>query len=216
MKPVSEPSLLSPKQRRSADRLEAILAAAERIVSEGGASALTMRALGRASGTPQGSLYQYAPSVVAVLQALADRYAARIAAALAAALARLPSADPPTPDALIATVVEDLAEAYASMPAYRELRLALARDPIAAEIENRLDRTIVEMLAPVVVTLDGGALADDGKRTVRALIEIGDAMLGRSLAPDDAKRAVIDARWAMVGYLRMAIDANGRSKGEVE
>lgn len=200
-----EKDVLSPKQQRSAERLDAIVSAAETLIAERGASGLSMRALGRASGTPQGSLYQYVPSTQAILRKLAERYAARIETALAGALARHAEQNAWTPDTLVDAVLPDLTESYASMPAYHELRLALARDPVALALEDRLDRTIVDLLSPAVERLRGAALLHDPDRAVRVLIEIGDALLSRDGRTGQLSEIVDDARRAMIGYLRMIV-----------
>lgn len=65
---------LKPKQARSRQRLEAILDAAEAEIARDGMARLTMSAVARAADIPIGSLYQYVPTMQALLRALADRF----------------------------------------------------------------------------------------------------------------------------------------------
>lgn len=69
-----------PKQERSIQRLDVILAAAADIIAEKGVSAMRMTELAAAAKVPIGSVYQYFPEKAAIVKALFDRHAAVIQA----------------------------------------------------------------------------------------------------------------------------------------
>jgi AcrR family transcriptional regulator len=63
-----------PVQRRSRERVELILAAAEQIVVEDGVPALSTRSLAQRAGLPVGSVYTYFDDRAAIMAALMDRH----------------------------------------------------------------------------------------------------------------------------------------------
>jgi AcrR family transcriptional regulator len=63
-----------PQQERSIQRLEAIMAASIRLVTEKGVSALTMSEIAAQAGIPIGSLYQFFPEKAAIIRALHDHF----------------------------------------------------------------------------------------------------------------------------------------------
>lgn len=62
-----------PVQKRSADRMEALLDAAAKLIDEGGIDAVTTTAVAYRSGSSVGVLYRYFPNVDALLRQLATR-----------------------------------------------------------------------------------------------------------------------------------------------
>ncbi len=63
-----------PKQDRALDRVISILSVAENLIGEQGIDAVTMKEIGRQSGGPISSVYQYFPDKAAILAMLHDRY----------------------------------------------------------------------------------------------------------------------------------------------
>jgi len=62
-----------PVQRRSADRMEALLDAAAHLIDEGGIDAVTTTAVAYRSGSSVGVLYRYFPNIDSLLRQLAQR-----------------------------------------------------------------------------------------------------------------------------------------------
>jgi AcrR family transcriptional regulator len=81
-----------PKQERSRQRVEAILAAAHELVVEAGSDAMTMSEVASRAGVPIGSVYQYFPDKAAVLRELALRFMDRVRQILVDGLVDLESA----------------------------------------------------------------------------------------------------------------------------
>ena len=67
------PMRRAPTQKRSRERVDAILANAARMIAEAGSDALRMSELAQRTGISIGSLYQYFPDKSAVVYALAER-----------------------------------------------------------------------------------------------------------------------------------------------
>jgi AcrR family transcriptional regulator len=76
-----------PQQQRSRAKVDAILDAADAMVAEDGADALTTTLVAEKAGVAIGTLYQYFDGVPAIVKALVARHADRFAALLAEALA---------------------------------------------------------------------------------------------------------------------------------
>lgn len=72
--PASDPDLrVAPQQRRSVQRVDAILDAAAAMLDEHGLAALRTTDVAQRAGTSVGGLYRYFPDVEALLRALAAR-----------------------------------------------------------------------------------------------------------------------------------------------
>jgi AcrR family transcriptional regulator len=78
----------SPRQRRSRDTVEHVLAAAAQIFDRHGLDGGTTNRIAERAGVSVGTLYQYFPSKEALAVALAERHVARTAASVDAWLSR--------------------------------------------------------------------------------------------------------------------------------
>lgn len=79
----------TPVQRRSRERVERILGAAEKLVVSSGVEALTTRAVARRADVPVATLYQYFADRDAIVTALIDRHISSMDGRIAQALAAL-------------------------------------------------------------------------------------------------------------------------------
>ena len=86
---TTSPRRRAPRQERSRRRVEGLLDAAARIVTERGVDALTTRDIAEAAGAPVASLYQYFNDKEDVLLALAQRDMEEMDAQVAEDLGRL-------------------------------------------------------------------------------------------------------------------------------
>lgn len=109
----------APSQKRSRDRVAAILDNAAGIIAEEGSDALRMSDLAQRTGISVGSLYQYFPDKTAVVHALAERYNEASRACIVDGLATVAS-------------MEDFADAFASLiDTYHALFLA---EPVVRDV----------------------------------------------------------------------------------
>jgi len=107
-----------PQQERSREKLRRVLDAADQILADEGAAALTTTRVAAAAGIAVGSLYAYLPDKEAIVEALALHYWAEFqqrVGAVAEAHDREPLASP------AATVIDAVAEGFRARPGFRAL-----------------------------------------------------------------------------------------------
>ena len=63
-----------PRQQRSRERVESILAAARDLIGEKGSASLKIQEIAQRAGVTAGSMYQYFPNKSAILEALSKQY----------------------------------------------------------------------------------------------------------------------------------------------
>lgn len=68
----------APKQERSRERVDEILAVAKRLIGEKGTSEVKMREIAALAGGPISSVYQYFPNKTAIIATLHDRWSSDI------------------------------------------------------------------------------------------------------------------------------------------
>jgi AcrR family transcriptional regulator len=112
-----------PKQRRSRDTVDIILAATARVLVRDGFDRASTNRIAEAAGVSIGSLYQYFPSKEALVAALVERHIEEMSAALEAEMAALA-------DAPLATVVR------------RMVTLMLRAHAVAPELHRVLNEQV--------------------------------------------------------------------------
>ncbi|HWK18768.1 MAG TPA: TetR/AcrR family transcriptional regulator [Solirubrobacteraceae bacterium] len=105
----------TPVQRRSRERVQRILLAAEQVVVAGGVDALTTRAVAARARVPIGTLYQYFADRDAIIAALIDRHVSAMDARIAGALAQLPRY---SVRSIVESTVAAYREGYRQRPSY--------------------------------------------------------------------------------------------------
>jgi AcrR family transcriptional regulator len=102
-------------QSRSRRRVEAIVQAADALVSEGGAEALTTRAVAERAEVPVGSVYHYFADRDAILGVLLRRYEQNMSEALKA---RVNGLEIVSVRSIVETVVQTAVDTHRQRPAY--------------------------------------------------------------------------------------------------
>jgi len=142
-----------PRQPRSQQMVERIIAAGHDVLLERGYEATTTNHIAAAAGVSPGSLYQYFPDKTAILAVVLDRYSDEIVARMSRAFLRAVGA--PTRDAVraTATALLDVCEENPGL-----LRVLVEQMPRSAG-SNRLAfvRRMDDMLTTVIVTQAGWA-----------------------------------------------------------
>jgi AcrR family transcriptional regulator len=163
----------TPVQRRSRERVERILEAAEQVVVSSGVEALTTREVASQADIPVATLYQYFADRDAIIAALIDRHVSSMDARIAAALAEL---DAYSIRRIVETTVWAYRAGYRARPSYVVLwfqgRLS---DEIADFIRERDD-----LLADAFhrFALEAGLLRPDTDLVVvRLCFELADRFL---------------------------------------
>jgi len=137
-----------PRQQRSKDTVDTILAATTRVLKQVGFDGLTTNAVAERAGVSIGSLYQYFPNKEALVLALIDRHSEEMNAAILKELARV--AQLPIAEAVRA-VIELTIRAHAIDPQlHRVLTEQVPRIGKLArlrELDNISHRMVAGMLA---------------------------------------------------------------------
>lgn len=182
-----------PTQRRSSQRLDALLDAAAEIVDELGFERLTTQMVAERAEASIGTVYRYFPDRVAVLHALRERSVRRYRERLAESL---DGAELDDWWSVIDVALEACAILYREEPGFTVIHAApreLAEDG-EAEIAHRLARLLEH---------DFG-IPDDAETRFRlgVAVEIGEALIHRAFAHDagDA-RYLAEARRVVREYL---------------
>ena len=150
-----------PRQERSRQRVENILAIALELMVEHGAEALAMREIARRADVQISSIYQYFPSKSAIIRELAQRDLVRVRQLLQDGLDAL-LAGPKTPP--IAAAIDHLVDAYFAH--YRDQPEALAvwagaqSDPSLRELDQEDTRSTAQFLVAPLLRLLGRAQWD--------------------------------------------------------
>jgi AcrR family transcriptional regulator len=191
----------SPRQRRSADTVETLLAAAARVLERESLAGFNTNRVAEVAGVSVGSLYQYFPNKSALIAALIDRQQSALVEHIEACVAARSGGS--LREALQALAEIGIEQQYgrpllAAALDHEELRLPLgarlreSEQRIGAAVATLLQRHAGELAAPLrpVDVHDAIVIA-------KALIE-ADAMAGRAPSPDLRDRVVR----ALLGYLQ--------------
>ncbi|MFE5671441.1 TetR family transcriptional regulator [Agromyces sp. NPDC056523] len=184
-----------PTQRRSSQRLDALLDAAAEIVDELGFERLTTQMVAERAGASIGTVYRYFPDRVAVLHALRERGVRRYRERLAESMERADLAEWWDVVALALDVCTDL---YRDEPGFSVLHAAP---------RERSDRDGEPELAHRVARLMEHEFGIDDEAEVRfrlgVSLEIGGALIHRAFERDAAgdERYLDEARRVVREYL---------------
>ncbi|UDF28946.1 UNVERIFIED_ORG: TetR family transcriptional regulator [Roseateles sp. XES5] len=188
----------APSQKRSRERVDAILAKATEMIAETGSDALKMSELAQRTGISIGSLYQYFPDKSAVVHALAERCNEESRACIAEGLSGVGSMD----DLAVAfgALIDTYYAIFLAEPVIRDIWSAVQADGALRAMEVEESRRNGALLAARLKALRPGA--DAGKIDAAALLvmHLGEATmrLAVSVARTEGE-ALVEA------YKRMAI-----------
>ncbi|MFE9855450.1 TetR/AcrR family transcriptional regulator [Streptomyces sp. NPDC005780] len=154
-----------PQQARSRARAEAILAAADRILSREGYEALTMRRIAEEAGTPVGSIYQFYADKSAVVDALGQRYLDAFKAAIDELVERAVGGELSDP---VGEMVDVYAGLFRSQTGGMALWAGRHLSPELARADEASNMYIAEGLQGIVEHLSGGSGGSGGQRAQRA------------------------------------------------
>lgn len=191
----------SPRQRRSADTVEALLTAAARVLERESLAGFNTNRVAEVAGVSVGSLYQYFPNKSALIAALIDRQQSALAERIEACVAAQHGGS--LRQALQALAEIGIEQQYgrpllAAALDHEELRLPLgarlreSEQRIGTAVATLLQRHAAELAAPLQP-----ADVHDAFVIAKALIE-ADAIAGRAPSPDLRDRVVR----ALLGYLQ--------------
>lgn len=198
-----------PTQRRSTQRLEALLDAAAEIVDETGFERLTTQMVAERAGASIGTVYRYFPDRVAVLHALRERSVRRFRERVADEMER---AQLDTWWDVLEVALDACASLYRDEPGFSVVN-AGRREAAAVDGEPEFAHRIAQLIE---AEFDLGADAGELRFRLGIAIELGDSLTGRAFerasAGDErylaeAKRLVHDYLAEHLGEPRAAVNA---------
>ncbi|MEU6978185.1 MULTISPECIES: TetR/AcrR family transcriptional regulator [unclassified Streptomyces] len=198
----SEPGLRrQPRQARSRARVEAILAAADRILSQEGYEALTMRRIAEESGAPVGSIYQFYSDKSAVVDALGRRYLEGFERAIDDLVERA-LADELTD--LVGTMVDVYADLFRAQPGGMALWAGRHLSPELARADEASNTLVAAGLQRIVEHLTGGPGGEPARRATRMVVWAANAVLHEVFKGDgepdretvDELKRMLNVYWA--------------------
>lgn len=199
---ASSPHLRNvPTQARSRERAQQILDAAERVLAEEGAPALTTTRIAQVAGIPVGSLYHYYPDKVAIVDALAARYwsdFADLVAGVADSDAREPLNDP------AATLIDTLAAGFRRRPGFRALWYGGLRTERVRDV-TRPTRTAFGRSVERILAVHWPASAPQVRERVAAtVVLVGDGLLREAfrLDPGGDRELLDETKRVLDAYIR--------------
>ncbi|MGW6204210.1 TetR/AcrR family transcriptional regulator [Streptomyces sp. NPDC055089] len=190
-----------PQQARSRARAEAILAAADRILSRDGYEALTMRRIAEEAGTPVGSIYQFYADKSAVVDALGRRYLDVFKAAIDELVERAVEGELSDPVGEMVGVYADL---FRSQTGGMALWAGRHLSPELARADEASNMYIAEGLQGIVEQLTGGSGGQRVRRAARMVVWAANAVLHEVFRSDgepdletvDELKRMLNAYWA--------------------
>ncbi|MGW5423492.1 TetR/AcrR family transcriptional regulator [Streptomyces sp. NPDC003943] len=163
-----------PQQARSRARVEAILAAADRILAREGYEALTMRRVAEEAGAPVGSIYQFYPDKGAVVDALGQRYLDGFKTAIDGLVERAVKGELTD---LVGTMVDVYAELFRSQPGGMALWAGRHLSPELARADEASNALIAEGLERIVEQVTGRPGGEPLRRAARMVVWAANAVL---------------------------------------
>ncbi|MEU1226594.1 TetR/AcrR family transcriptional regulator [Streptomyces sp. NPDC005828] len=163
-----------PQQARSRARAEAVLVAADRILSQEGYEALTMRRIAEEAGVPVGSIYQFHPDKSAVVDALGRRYLEGFGTAIDGLVERAVAGELTD---LVGTMVDVYTELFRSQPGGMALWAGRHLSPELARADEASNALIADGLRRIIEHLTGGAGGERAQRATRMVVWAANAVL---------------------------------------
>lgn len=143
-----------PRQERSQQRFETIVAVALRLFGEHGYEAVSMREIAREADCPIASVYQYFPTKQAIVKEIWVRYSQAVRAALAEDLQRFVEARRlEGGEELIERMVDLITELQLSSPAYVEVWGCIAATPELRVLNDQDTLNSAALIAEAVMAI---------------------------------------------------------------
>lgn len=189
-----------PRQQRSRERVEAILAATAQLLEESGYSALTTSAVAERAGLTVSSLYQFFTNVDDIVVELVRIWTAEFDG--------LVLIDPSLGVAdQLAGVIDSYAEFFRSTPGFRAVYFSGALRGQARALDRASNQSLEMQLANQWRQRYPQQTQAESLRIARVCVHIGDALLGLAfrLDPMGDPGTIAEAKRALAAYLETAL-----------
>ncbi len=170
-----------PEQRRSRERVERIIATAEKILEDQGYSALTMRSIAEAAGVPNGTVYQFFDDKAALVDIVVQLNIAgfeQVLTDLSEAVGDL------RVEELIDTVFDTFVQRNRRNRAYMVVRSARALRPERQDADDRNIERLAHLVHRALVHRVGVADRPEVAVACQVAIQTADALLALAFRAD--------------------------------
>jgi AcrR family transcriptional regulator len=193
-----------PQQERSSARVEAILAAALRLLNERGPQSLTTRTIAARAELPIGSIYQYFPNKEAIVAALAGRWMSFFQEVMEAQLREAPPRTWPAFCRRFHAIHESCSANYLR---HRDLLCVINSiqvDPELTRIEANHDRAMIRMMARWLLAVQAKLSARTAMRLCKSWLNTAHANLADAAVNDPGTFAAVvgDSETMVLALLR--------------
>ncbi|MDX8501547.1 TetR/AcrR family transcriptional regulator [Mesorhizobium sp. VK4C] len=192
-----------PKQERSRERIDAILATTMRLIGEKGIDAVTMKEVGALAGGPIATVYHYFPSKSAILAMLYERFSEESCARFGAIIAEIRGLD----DVMAAAdrLLDDYYGRVAQDPAIQDLQNAIQADKALQHLDIAETRRQAEMFCDHVAPMLKPEQREAFGRVVFLIFQLAGGVVRLALTQDEkeGQRTIEDYRSIIHAQLRL-------------
>lgn len=192
-----------PKQERSRDRIDAILATTMRLIGEKGIDAVTMKEVGMLAGGPIATVYHYFPNKSAILAMLYERFSEESRARFGAIIAEIDGLDDVT--AAADRLLEDYYRRVAEDPAIQDLQNAIQADKALQHLDIAETRQQAKLFCDKVSPLLQPEKREQFARVVFLIFQLAGGVVRLALTQDEmeGRRTLDDYRSIIHTQLRL-------------
>jgi AcrR family transcriptional regulator len=202
-----------PKQERSRERVDEILAATKKLIGEKGIDAVKMREIAALAGGPISSVYQYFPNKSAIIALLFSRWANELTEMLGKRLEDVHSADD------LNQVANDLLDYYhiriRSDRAILDLLMAVQADKALKNVDIAETRIQARMFCERGKGFVRPSMMDEFERVTFLMLQLAFGAVRLALiVPEDEAEGILNGYKAMIATQLGAFSTpEGRSSG---
>ncbi|WP_379070398.1 TetR/AcrR family transcriptional regulator [Mesorhizobium sp. UC74_2] len=195
-----------PKQERSRERIDAILATAKRLIGEKGIDAVTMKEVGALAGGPIATVYHYFPNKSAILATLYERFSEvtrtrqrDIAAGIDGLESMIAASD---------RMLDDYYERVAGDPAILDLQHAIQADKALQNLDIAETHHQANIFCDKVFHLLKAQRQEEFRRMVFLFFQLAGGVVRLALTQDgmQGQRTIDDYKSIIHGQLRAFFD----------
>lgn len=195
-----------PKQERSRERIDAILATAKRLIGEKGIDAVTMKEVGALAGGPIATVYHYFPNKSAILATLYERFSEVTRARQQEIVAGIDGLE----SMIVASdrMLDDYYERVAGDPAIQDLQNAIQADKALQNLDIAETHHQADVFCDQLVHLLKPERREEFRRLVFLFFQLAGGVVRLALTQGrtEGRRTVDDYKSIIHGQLRAFFD----------
>lgn len=200
-----------PRQARSQERVDRILAEAEALFTTEGYEKTTTNAIAAQANVPIGSLYQFFPDKAAILQAIATQYTGRLQQHLKILLDTEEVTGLPLPE-FVERLIDATDQFFTENPGYHAIFMeAQGMRPELNEIDRAVDMALIEELSTAFAKRNPSLTQEDCEVAGFVAIKVIGNLLWLSIDQDQIcrQRLVLETKKLALSYLQNYFPING-------